>query len=229
MRSVVSMSFVAAALASATSVFAVTNPFTETFSSSAANWATASTGPGSAPLTYNVSGGPDGSGYGSGTFGFAANGLGDTPILFRAQNTFGSSSGNLAGNWLTSGVTSFSFSVRDNVPGNVTFFARFVANGAFTGVVYQVPAAIPANTWTTFTIPINSGTSFIYEGSPALFNSTFSNVNAIQIGVISDASIAGQAGPFTFDIDNVSIVPAPAAGSALLGAAGLFTARRRRR
>jgi MYXO-CTERM domain-containing protein len=205
---------------------AVVVPFTETFSSSAANWSTSAASPATTPLTYPASGGPDGSAYGSGSFGFTSTSVGSTPILFRAQTSFGASGSAFNGNWLT-GVSTFSFSVRHNVPGNLTFFARWLAEGAFTGVVYQVPATLAPNTWGTYSVSINPATAFIYEGSPALFNTTFSNINRVQIGVIGDASIAGQTGPFTFDIDNVSVVPAPA-GAAIIGLGGLGVMRRRR-
>lgn len=215
------------------SAFGAINPFTETFSSSSANWAVAAGGPGAAPLTYVGSGGPDGSGYGSGSFGFASTLAGQFPILFRARDSFGSSGGAFSGNWFGAGVAEFSFSVRHDNPAPVTFFARFLANGAFTGVVYQTPTAVSTNTWATFSFALDmSTTPFIFETAPpmtaALYNSTFSNVDQVQIGVIGDAAIVGQTGPFTFDIDNVGIVPAPGA-AALLGLAGLVGGRRRRR
>lgn len=208
--------------------FAVVNPFTETFSSSAANWAIASTGPGVAPLTYSPSGGPDGSGFGSGSFSFTTASVGAFPILFRSQSSFGSSGNAFVGNWLASGVSDFSFSVRHNFTSPVTFFARFVAaSPAVTGVVYQVPVTTAPGTWATYSFHVSDTTPFIYEGAPTLFGSTFTNVDRVQIGIIADAQIAGQAGPFTFDVDNVSIVPAPGA-AAMLGLAGLVASRRRR-
>lgn len=213
----------------ATASFGVINPFTETFSGPGANWAVAASGPGSAPLTYLPSGGPDGSGYGSGSFGFSSFSVGTTPILFRSQDSFNSSGDAFVGNWLSSGVTNFSFSVRHNAPFALDFFARFVAGAAFTGVIYQEPVQVPANTWVTINVPISSSTPFIYEGPPSLFGSTFSNVDRVQLGIIANANIAGQAGPYVFDVDNVSITPAPGAGALLLGAAGIVGTRRRRR
>lgn len=207
---------------------AVSNPFTETFSGPGANWASASAGPGTAPLSYPASGGPDGSGYGSASFSFASAGVGTFPILFRARDSFNSSGDAFVGNWFAGGVSSFSFSVRQHSSVPLTFFARFVASGANTGVVYQVPATLAPDTWNTYSFNISSSTPFIYEGSPALFGSTFSNIDQVQIGIIADASIAGQAGPFTFDVDNVSIVPAPGAVAMALCVGGLAARRRRR-
>lgn len=207
----------------ASSAMAVVNPFTETFSGPSANWSTASalTAP-----TYVPSGGPDGSSYASGSFGFSSSVNGDFPILFRGQDNFSSSANAFVGNWLTSGVTMFSFSVRHNAPSSLDFFARFSNGGP--GVVSLQPTLVPAGAWTTFNIPINSATPFIFEGGPSLYNSTFSALTRVQIGFVIDAATAGQAGPYTFDIDNVSITPAPGAAAAFLGAAGLAGLRRRR-
>jgi hypothetical protein len=208
-------------LAAAAPALAVLNPYTETFSSPAASWSSSAV---FTPLNYPSSGGPDGSGYGSAPFGFAGNVNGDFPIMFRAQGSFGSSAGAFVGDWLGAGVTTFSFSVRDSVPFPVQYFARFSSGGP--GVVALESTPVAPNTWTTFSIGINPSTPFIYEGAPTLFGQTFGAMDRLQIGVVVDANLAGQAGPFTFDVDNVAIAPAPASGAVLLlGLAG----RRRRR
>ena len=209
-------------LASCAPALAVINPYTETFSSAAANWSSAST---FTPLNYPPSGGPDGSAYGSAAFGFAGNVNGDFPIMFRGQSNFGSSGGAFNGDWLGAGVTSFSFSVRDNVPFPVQFFARFSNGGP--GVVALETTLVQPNAWTTFTVPIDPSTPFIYEGAPTLFGQTFGAMARVQIGVVVDANLAGQAGPYTFDIDNVGIAPSPASGALLLGGLGLLGRRRR--
>ncbi len=202
---------------------AVTNPFTETFSSAAANWSSSSV---FTALNYPPSGGPDGSAYGSAQFSFANNANGDFPIMFRGQSNFASSGNAFVGDWLGSGVTSFSFSVRDSVPFPVSYFARFSNGGP--GVVFLEPALVQPNTWSTFTIPIDPSTAFIYEGAPTLYGATFGAMARVQLGVVVDANLAGQAGPFTFDVDNVGIAPAPGSGVLVLGALGLAAVRRRR-
>jgi hypothetical protein len=202
--------------------FAVTVPYTETFASAAANWSSAAT---FTPLTYQPSGGLDGSGYATRSVSFATNPVGDIPLLFRGQSNFASSGGNFWGDWTSGGVTEFSFSVRHDAPAPVTFFARFTPAGAGAVALVAPPAAPGA--WTTFTVPISPGTPFIFEGPGVTYASTFSNIGRVQVGVMVDAAIANQAGPFTFDIDNVSIVPAPGA-LGLVGAAGVLGARRRR-
>ncbi|HEX2836817.1 MAG TPA: hypothetical protein VHN77_01685 [Phycisphaerales bacterium] len=203
--------------------FALTVPYTETFASPAANWSSAAT---FTPLTYVPAGGPDASGYASRSVSFATNPVGDIPLIFRGQSNFASSGGNFWGDWTAGAVTAFSFTVRHDAPTPVSFFARFTPGA--TGAVALVSPPVQPNTWSTFTIAIDPSTPFIYEGPGVTFASTFSNVNRVQVGVMVDAAIAGQSGPYTFDIDNVSIVPAPSAGAALAGL-GLAALRRRRR
>ncbi|MFO0831319.1 MAG: hypothetical protein U0637_05670 [Phycisphaerales bacterium] len=199
---------------------ALTAPYTETFDSAAANWSSGST---FTALTYQPSGGPDGSAYGTRSVSFATNPVGDIPLLFRGQSNFGSSGGNFWGDWIAGGVTSFSFSVRHNAPVPVTFFARFTPGAV--GAVALVSPPLAPNTWATFTVPIDPSTPFVYEGTT--FGTVFNNINRVQVGVMVDSAIAGQAGPYTFDIDNVSIVPAPGVAG-LAGLAGLVALRRRR-
>jgi MYXO-CTERM domain-containing protein len=208
----------------ASASLAVVNPFTETFTGPASNWSSSSV---FTPLNYVPTGGPDGSAYGSGSFGFAANAVGDFPIMFRGQSNFASSGNAFVGDWLAAGVTTFSFSLRHNAPTNVDFFARFSNGGP--GVVSLQPVLVPANTWTTFNVTIDpSNPTFIYEGGPSLYGATFTSVARVQFGIVVDAALAGQAGPYTFDVDNVSITPAPGAAALFLSAAGLVGARRRR-
>lgn len=204
------------------SALAVDNPFTEPFSSAACNWSTSSTV--LAPLNYLPSGGPDGSAYGSASISLATALAGDQPLVFRGQSNFNSSNNAFVGNWLASGVTELTFSLRHNGPAPVTFYTRFAPAGG-PGVVALMPTTALPNEWTTFTLPILPTTPFIYEGTT--FTSAFSNVARVQFGLIVGSDLAGLATPLTLDIDNVGIVPAPGA-AALLGALGLAGLRRRR-
>lgn len=208
-----------AAFAAAASAIVV--PYTETFDSAASQWSKSST---FTPLTYVGSGGPDGSAYATLDTSFANNFPGDIPILFRGQSNFNSSGNAFVGNWITSGVTAFTFSVRHNGATPFTFFARF-APSAGPGVVWLAPTVVAPNQWTTFTVPISSSTPFIYEGTN--FN-IFGAIARTQVGVMLDENQAGSTQQVTFDVDNVGIVPAPASGMALLGAAAIAGRRRRR-
>lgn len=205
------------------SALAGIGPYTETFSSPAAQWSSSSV---FTALNYLPAGGPDGTGYGNVNASFANNVDGDFAIMFRGQSNFGSSGNNFFGDWTGAGLNLFSFSVRQNTTHPVTYFARFTS-GAAPGVVALMSPAAVSGEWTTFSVAINPATPFIYEGSPALY-STFSNVQRVQVGVLVDSALAGQAGPFNFDIDNVSIVPSPAGAALLLGGMGLVGSRRRR-
>ncbi|MBX3359056.1 MAG: hypothetical protein KF745_11600 [Phycisphaeraceae bacterium] len=210
-----------AALALAGSAQAVINPFTEPFNSAANNWSVGSV---LTPLNYFPSGGPDGSAYGSTDVSLASAIVGDQPLLFRAQSNFNSSNNAFVGDWLASGVTELTFSLRHNGPVPVTFYTRF-APAAGPGAVAVLPTAVQPNEWTTLSVAINPATPFIYEGTT--FAGTFASVARLQFGLMVDAGLAGQSAPLTVDIDNVGIVPAPAAG-VLFGVAGLFGCRRRR-
>jgi len=217
--------FMIAAIASSTSVFALVNPFTEKFESPASNW---SIGSAFTPLTYISSGGSDGSSYGSRSISFANNNIGEFPILFRGQSNFNSSGNAFVGNWITGGVTQLQFSVRHNVDAAVTFFARIAPDPVTSpnpGGVIALTGPVAANQWTTFTVDIGPGSPFIYEGTT--FAAVFSAVARLQIGVTIDAATAGKVGPYTFDIDNVAIIPTSSTLS--MAAAGMMLAARRRR
>lgn len=207
-------------VAAGSTAFAVVNPYTEDFESSGANW---SSGAVFTALNYLPSGGPDNSGYGSISFSFANQQIGAQPLLFRGQSNFNSSGNAFVGNWISSGVTGFSFAVRSNAPAPVDFFARF-APAAGPGAVALAGTAQP-DTWTTFTVAIDPGTPFIYEGTT--FGTAFADVARVQVGVLVSDALAGNPNNFTFDIDKVSIVPAPGATALLgLGVVGIFRRRR---
>lgn len=199
---------------------AIIVPFNEPFSGPAANWSSAAS---FSPLTYVAAGGPDGSAYATRPTSFAANGVGEFPILFRAQSNFNSSNNAFVGDWIASGVATFTYSVRHHAATPVDFFARF-GPSAGPGAVALAPVSLPPNQWMTFTIPIDPSTPFIYEGTSF---AAFANIARVQVGVIIDPSLAGQAGPFAFDIDNVGITPAPGTAGLLVIAAGLLRRRAR--
>lgn len=205
------------------SALGVIAPFTETFSSPGAAWSTS--GASLAALNYLPSGGPDGSGYGSQSFSFANNPANAPKVLFRAVASLNSSGGAFSGNYIAAGVTEIEFSVRHNAPVALDFLGRAVfTNSPVGGAAFTAPSAQP-NVWTTYTLPINAA-SFTYEGNFG-FSTVFSDVAQFQIGINVPDALAGQAGPYTFDIDNVRIVPAPSAAG-LLGLGVLAGLRRRR-
>ena len=218
MKAVVTGVVVAAA---AMQAGAVVNPFTETFSSPAAAWSGASA---FTPLTDVGSGGPDGSGYATTDLGVTTIPVNTQLILFRGQSNFNSSGNAFVGNWQAAGVTAFTFSFRHNAPGALDVFARFAPEQG-GGIVALTSPQVQPNTWTTLTVAINPANPFlIYEGT------TFDVFNAIartQVGILVPQALGNNPGSFTFDIDNVSITPAPGGAAVLAG--GLLLAARRRR
>lgn len=214
-------------------------PYTETFSADAARWSDRSA---FRSLAFVASGAKDGSSYASGNFSFTSNSAGDQVSVLRGQGNFNSSTSNFVGNWITGGVSTFSFDVRQHSGGDLVMFARFAASPNFPGAAYTIPFAIPSDTWTTVTVPLDAqNPAFTYETTrfpdptnqtdPALralaFGDAFSAISRVQVGVFVSPSLAGTSTPTFFDIDNVGIVPTP--GIATLGLLALARAARRAR
>ena len=208
-------------------VYATTVPFTEEFASSSSNWYNAA---GTAPLGHQTTGGPDGSGFAAGTFNFANSTAGNSTVLFRGQDEFGSSGGAFIGNWIADGVTGFSAWVRHNAPTPLTFFTRFSSPFNFPGAVAVNFAPVFPNAWTQITIPIDpSNPQFVtFEGTD--FNTVFGNVGHVQLGVSVPEALAGQDATYAFDLDKVTIVPEPASLALLgLGACSMIFRRSKNR
>lgn len=206
----------------ATSASATVVPFTEEFASDSANWFNAAV---TGPVDWAAAGGPDGGSYATTSLSFLNNGAGDMPALFRGESGFNSSGGAFSGDWIADGVTEFSFAVRHNAPAPMTFFARFAPSFAPGANAVEFVPVLP-NVWTTITVAIDPGTSFFYEGTT--FNSTFSSVGRVQIGLFGLDGVAGVDQDFTFDLDKVSVAPTPNAVG-LFAIAGVGAIRRRRR
>lgn len=210
---------IAALVCAASPVFAVA-PFTEDFSASSSNWFNADA---SAPVAWDAPGQ-----FATTAYSFLSAAEGSTPAFFRAQDEFGSSGNAFVGNYIADGITQLTYQVRHDAPVPLTFFARIASPGNFPAVAAVEFAPVLPNTWTTITVNITDpNPSFIYEGPPSTYNSVFSGVGHIQIGAMVPAALAMQDNSVTFDLDHVSIVPAPAAMGAF-GALGVLAARRRR-
>jgi hypothetical protein len=223
---------IVAIVLSSSSARAAINPYTEQFTANAANWFNPL---GTASADWVAAGGPDGSPHISTTFNFVnlTPGLpfpNNAVNLFRAQDEFNSSNHAFEGNWIGDGVTQFSFDIRHSASTAMTFFVRFATASnfpAWSGVEFT---AVPGNTWTHIAIPISlSNPDLFYEGPPggqAEFNSVFTAVGHVQIGVFAGA-LAGSNQDITFDLDNPSLTPGPAS-LAVLGLGIMGRSRRRR-
>jgi hypothetical protein len=202
------------------SAVAATVPFTETFNAGSANWFDSL---GTTPLTWTVFGGPDGSPFASTAFNFVNSAPNDNPVLFRAQDEFGSSGGAFVGNWVTSGVTGFNASVRHNAGVPLNFFVRFASPSNFPGAnnVFFIP--VPSGTWTPLSAALPNP-NLIFEG-PLTYGQVFGNIGHVQLGISVPSGLAGVNAPFSFDLDNVAIVPEPTS-LAFFGVGALELARR---
>ena len=111
------------------------------------------------------------------------------------------------------------------MPVPVNVFARIAGPANFPGAAAVAFAPVLPDVWTFVSIPIAEGLpNIILEG--ASFDDVFSNVGHLQIGVSTPEGFDGDPTMYTYDLDNVSIVPAPAA-LALLALGGMVGRRRR--
>ena len=213
------------------SAFAVV-PSTEDFPVDSANWRDSTGLPGSGALAFNAAGGPDGGSYASGTFAFAdPNSAGDTVVLFRGQDEYGSSGGVFEGNWAADGIRKVTAQVRHDAPVPLNFFFR--ASGPFNfpgGVAVDFVPVLP-NQWTEIDFTLNPGSPQFVSFEGMTWASIFNNVGHTQFGVSIPAALAGNPTTYTFDIDKISVnVPEPTTVSlAGLSMIGLLGFRRRRK
>ncbi len=215
-------------VAAAASAQATLVPFTENFTSGPADWRQAN---GTTDLAWNAAGGPAGSSYASAAFNFQAQAPDAQSLVIRAHDEYGSSGGAFVGNWLADGVDGFSVWVRHNTPMPLTYFVRYASPVNFPGAASVQFVPVLPNTWTQLNFNIAFGDpNLTLEGppTPAFFNSVFSNIGHVQVGVVTPAALAGSATNYAFDIDQPSIVPEPAS-IALVGLASCGILLRRRR
>lgn len=199
-------------------------PFTEDFATDAAGWRDSA---GTASLSWQSAGGPDGGSFVSGVFNFANSATDDTVVQFRGQDEFGSSGGAFVGNWIADGVSEFTAYVRHDAGVPLNFFVRFSGPANFPGGTAVSFAPVPTGTWAPITIPIDaSNPQFVsFEGTD--FDTVFGNVGHVQIGVSVPEGLAGVDAPVSFDLDKVAIVPEPAVLTLLCVGATVGLLRRR--
>ncbi len=202
--------------------FAATVPFTEDFDLGPADWYDF---PGTAPVIWAATGGPDGGAYVTGTY-FVP----DPPppfgvSMFRAQDEFNSSGGAFEGDWVADGVKQLSFFIRHDALQPIDVFARFTTPDNFPGAVGILFAPIPAGVWTEVTIDVTpTSPQIILEC--CTYDDTFTNIGHLQIGIVPTVDFVGQL--ITVDLDKVTIIPAP--GALVISMMGtLLLGRRRRR
>jgi hypothetical protein len=240
-RAAAAVAALATVAVSSSAALAVTNPFTETFTADGASWGSGQTSSFTA-AAHSSTGGPAGAGDGfiSATRNHTT---GSTVVVLRGQDNFNSSGDAFVGNWQAAGVTTLSFDVMHNntsAPSGVTFFARFAVAANSPAFSVQSTTPVPANTWTHITIPVSLAD---YQANPSLWNyeaaplgdpaleyaSIFSAVANVQLlaAPTGTTPTTGSPVPFTYSLDNVSIVPEPASLAALGLVAGPLLLGRR--
>ena len=218
------MSWVVTILTMCQSTLATTVPFTEDFDTSASDWRDAA---GAAALNHFTSGGPDGGAYAFGTFNFVGSNEGDTAVILRGQDEFGSSDGAFEGDWINDGVANFSAFLRHDAPVPLTFSMRFSGPGNWPGATAVNFAPVLSNTWTQISVDITATNSQFVSFEGTDFSTVFSNIGHMQIGVDVPLALAGVDSDYTFDVDKAMVVPEPMS-LALLGMGALSLIHRRR-
>lgn len=207
-------------IAFSSGAFALTNPYTENFITDNASWTNNANG----PADFIAAGGPDGSSYITGAFNFAGTNGGSTPAILRCQSTTSASGGAFFGDWIAGGVTQLTYKFRHDSTALLSPFVRFAPTAGFPGLA-AVAAPIAGGQWQTVTFTIDAGATYFPEPG-ATFANVFSDVKRMQFGVLP-GQLAGVNTTVHFDIDIVSITPAPGAAAAF-APLGLIALRRRR-
>lgn len=206
----------------------LTVPYTETFSTDAANWRI---DPAGTLAQWNANGGPadgtfisrEGSGPDTG-FGQFVSG----PILFRGEDAFNSSSDRFVGDWIAGGVGSFSVDVFHDHASPLLFQVR-LANGNNSPGASAVDVSVSPGAWTKLTVPIVDSAAVFQTygqlGNPpnaSAFSQIFSSIGNVQIGLASGQVGAGLSSSVLLGMANPSIAAVPEPGTwAALGAAAV--------
>lgn len=220
MKTIIITTLAAAASVSLGSV----SPFTETFESGANNWVMGSF---TAP-TFVASGALDGSSYISSTADLNSAGQFGL-IVMRGHSEFNASGGAFAGDYLSGGIIRVSFDLRHNAGQDLGVALRVASPTNFPGLAIELPELVGSGEWVTLSFELDfSNPLLTLEGPPTLdfFNSVMSAVGNLQVSIDRPDGLDTPL-VVDFDLDNVSITPAPSA-LALISLGGLFSARRRR-
>ena len=132
-RSAVSWMITLAILSAMPSFALAVEPFVENFPNNREGWVRDT--PGTIPSDWQPAGGPNPSSHISTDFNaFGLGGPAATHILFQARDEFAASDHAFEGNWLASGIDTFSMRVRHNATQPLPFFARFTNAAGAAGV-----------------------------------------------------------------------------------------------
>ncbi len=212
------------AIATSASLAGVVTPFTETFETGTNNWLM---GTFDAPI-YQATGALDGSAYissiadlnSAGPFGLS---------VFRGEDHFNASADAFVGNYLTSGINRITFDFRHDAGIDLNVALRVAGSNNFPGFGVELPELVGSGQWVTLSFDLDFFNPLLtLEGPPTpdFYNSVMEAVGNLQVSVerpdgLDTPLVVG------FDLDNVSIIPAPSS-LPLLSIGGLLGIRRRR-
>ena len=209
--------------------------YAESFPGTNANWVYGP-GSGSGFATWESTGGPDSSSHISASMNTASSATNSSLVLFQGRLNNNASNGEFVGSWLDGGIYRLSAWVRHNAPESLPYFARITNTAGFPGAGIIDGTLVAPNTWTKLEYDIDVskiGTTIIPETVPpatdlSTYISVFSNVGRVQFGFNVPASMANSSTSYVYQLDQVSVVPEPAAVVLVLSSAGLAWMRRRR-
>lgn len=199
-----------------------TLPFTEHFDADVAGW---EDGVGD-PLTFQPSGGPDGSSFASTEFNYFgfSNAFGGGPVTFRANDSDDASGDAFVGNWITEGVQQVSVFVLQETGVPLEFFLRVASSFNFPGAVFDNPTSVPSGVWTELIFDIDPNSPLCTgEGPGSSCADALANVGNFQFGTSAPLALTELDQAFLLGIDQVTITAVPEPGATLLLGTGLAT------
>ncbi len=223
MNTISNIAFLTIAASTCMSVAGVAN-FTETFETGTNGWLQGSF----SEANYFATGAMDGSAYISATADLNSAGpFGLTAI--RGQGDFDASGDAFVGDYLASGIDMVTFDFRHNAGQDLGIALRVAGPNNFPGFAIELPNMVASGEWVTLSFELSFLNPLLtIEGAPTpqAFAGIMNNVGNLQVSVDRPEGLDTEF-IVDFDIDNVSITPAPSA-LALLSLGGLAAARRRR-
>ena len=212
--------FAVALMSTGTASALATLPFTEDFAADVAGWEDAF----GAPLTFQPTGGPDGSSYASSEFnyfGFSGS-FGGGPVTFRANDSDNASGDAFVGNWLTAGVQQVSVFVYQDTGFDLTYFLRVATAFNFPGAVFDNPAIVPSGQWTELVFDIDPNSPLCTgEGPGSGCATALSNVGNLQFGTSAPLALTELDQVFLLGLDQVTITAVPEPGTTVLLGMGI--------
>jgi hypothetical protein len=111
----------------------------------------------------------------------------------------------------------------------LNFFARIASPFSFPGAVAIDFAPVMPNVWTEVSFDISAASSQFVSFEGTDFATVFSDVGNVQFGVGAPDELVSDTTQYTYQLDQVSIVPEPACWLLALVLAGFSCLSRRSR